>query len=262
MNEDTRPIAVMDSGVGGISVLREMVRLMPQEDFIFFGDSANAPYGTKSTEFVRDLTIQHVESFLERGAKAVAIACNTATAAALKDLRRLYPDLPLVGIEPALKPAVVANPGGRVLVMATPMTIREEKFNHLLSRFQDRAIIYPLACPGLMDYVEAGAVDSPQLYSFLEELLWDYRNGEVDAVVLGCTHYPFVSRAIAKVLGPGVEIYDGANGTARELRRRIHAAGVDRAIGEHRGTVTFENSNPTPEKMALCQKLLEIDLEN
>lgn len=261
MKEDARPIAVMDSGVGGISVLREMVRIMPQEDFIFFGDSANAPYGTKKTEFVRDLTIEHVNTFLERGAKAIAIACNTATAAALKDLRQLYPELPLVGIEPALKPAVEQNPGGRILVMATPMTIREEKFNRLLSRFEDQAIIYPLACPGLMDYVEAGKFDHPDLYKFLEELLWDYRNGEVDAVVLGCTHYPFVRKAIAKVLGPQVEIFDGAAGTARELKRRIEEAGLLHQDQNHQGRVVFENSNPTPEKLALCQQLLEIDLE-
>lgn len=261
MKDDRRPIAVMDSGVGGISVLREMVRLMPQEDFIFFGDSANAPYGTKTTEFVRDLTVEHVNTFLDRGVKAVAIACNTATAAALKDLRKLYPDLPMVGIEPALKPAVEQHPGGRILVMATPMTIREEKFNLLLSRFQEKAIIYPLACPGLMDYVEAGMFDSPKLYKFLEELLWDYRNGEVDAVVLGCTHYPFVKRAISKVLGPEVEIFDGAEGTARELKRRIETAGVARKDVTHVGEVTFENSNPTAKKLALCQKLLELDLD-
>jgi glutamate racemase len=259
MEQDNRPIAVMDSGVGGISVLREMVRIMPHENFIFFGDSANAPYGTKSTEFVRDLTVDHVNSFLDRGAKAIAIACNTATAAALKDLRGLYPDLPMVGIEPALKPAVEANPGGRVLVMATPMTIREQKFNHLLSRFEDRATIYPLPCPGLMDYVEAGKFDSPELYKFLEELLWDYRNGEVDAVVLGCTHYPFVRKAIATVLGPDVEIFDGAEGTARELKRRIEAAGVQNKDEKYKGTVVFENSDPTPKKMALCKKLLKID---
>ncbi len=262
MKQDTRPIAVMDSGVGGISVLREMVRIMPQEDFIFFGDSANAPYGTKTTEFVRDLVISHVDSYLERGAKAIAIACNTATAAALKDLRQMYPELPLVGIEPALKPAVEQHVGGRVLVMATPMTIREEKFNLLLSRFQDRAIIYPLACPGLMDYVEAGNFDSPQLYSFLEELLWDYRNGAVDAVVLGCTHYPFVRKAIAKVLGPEIEIYDGAEGTARELKRRMEVAGILCTDEKRKGVVTFENSNPTPEKMALSKHLLEITLES
>ena len=125
-------IGFFDSGVGGISVLREMVKLMPYEDFLYFGDSKNAPYGTKSTDVVRQLTVAHTQEFLRRGAKAVAIACNTATSAAVRVLREMYPEVPLVGIEPALKPAVEEFPTGHVLVLATPMTVREEKFHKLV----------------------------------------------------------------------------------------------------------------------------------
>ena len=166
-----RPIAFFDSGVGGISVLREAVRLMPEEDFFFYGDSANAPYGTKSTEEVRRLTIGHVEQFLADGAKAVAIACNTATSAAVRRLREIYPELPLVGIEPALKPAVEQTEDPRVLVMATPITIREEKFRHLFEKYTDEARIFPLPCPGLMEYVEQGEYDTPEVRKFLSDLL-------------------------------------------------------------------------------------------
>mgnify|MGYP002624682335 CR=1 FL=1 len=251
-------IAVFDSGVGGISVLREMVALMPDEDFLYFGDSANAPYGTKKTEEVRALTIGHTESFLERGAKAVAIACNTATSAAVRKLRQMYPQVPLVGIEPALKPAVEEFHSGRILVLATPMTVREEKFHRLLDRWQGDADVIPLAAPGLMDFVERGELSSKRLLKFLSELLAVYRAGgshPVDAVVLGCTHYPFVADTIAEVLGPGVKIFDGAAGTARELRRRLSESGL-LADPDRQGSVTFENSAPTKERMELCERLL------
>lgn len=250
------PIAVFDSGVGGISVLREMVREMPWEDFLFYGDSKNAPYGTKTKEEVRALTFSRVEEFRREGVKAVSIACNTATSAAVRSLRQTYPDLPIVGIEPAVKPAVTENPGGRVLVMATPMTIREEKFHKLVNRFQDQAEIIPLPCAGLMEFVEKGKAGTKEVREFLRQLLWEYIEHPVDAVVLGCTHYPFVRSDIQKVLGDQVKIYDGARGTARELHRRIRVAGLERDDKNRIGRVVFQNSAPTKSKMALCEKLL------
>ena len=251
-------IAVFDSGVGGISVLREMVRLMPNEDFLYYGDSKNAPYGTKTTEEVRALTTRHAEDFLKRGAKAIAIACNTATSAAVRVLRQTHPEVPIVGIEPALKPAVEKYPTGRVLVLATPMTVREEKFHKLLNRFGGDADVIPLGAPGLMEFVERGELDSLMLRKFLNELLAVYRVGgshQVDAAVLGCTHYPFVANVISEVLGEEVEIFDGSYGTAKELKRRIGVAGLSNPA-EYTGGVTFENSAPTKERMALCEKLM------
>lgn len=250
-------IAVFDSGMGGISVLREMVRIMPQEDFHYFGDSANAPYGTKTTEEVRALTLAFVKQFLDEGAKAIAIACNTATSAAVRDLRQIYPEVPLVGIEPALKPAAEQHPQGRILVMATPMTIREEKFRLLLSRYQDRAEVIPLACPGLMEYVEEGKADSDEVRDFLKELLAPYLKQKLSAVVLGCTHYPFVIHRIRELLGEDVEIYDGGEGTARELRRRLAEAGLLKPEQNGvKGVVEFRNSDPSPEKIVLSKRLL------
>ncbi len=249
-------VAVFDSGVGGISVLREMIRLMPYEDFLFFGDSANAPYGTKTTPEVRRLTIAHAQRFIEHGAKALCIACNTATSAAVRALREMYPNFPIVGIEPAIKPASERFPNGRILVMATPMTIREAKFHDLLARYEGSAKFIPLACPGLMEYVENGELDSPEVTHFLSDLLHDYVNN-VDAVVLGCTHYPFLSRQISDVLGGNAEIFDGAAGTARELRRRMLATNVARSDMNHNGSIHFENSGG--EKMiALSHRLLEM----
>ena len=126
--KDTRPIVVFDSGVGGISVLREMVKLMPNEDFLFFGDSANAPYGTRTLEEVRELTVGHISRMVSEGAKAVCLACNTATSAAVEQLRAMYTNIPVIGIEPALKPAALSGGHPNVVVMATPMTLREAKF--------------------------------------------------------------------------------------------------------------------------------------
>ena len=249
------PIGVFDSGVGGISVLREMVKIMPNEDFIYFGDSANAPYGTKTTEEVRALTIAKVEDFLKIPIKACAIACNSATSAAVRVLREMYPDLPLVGIEPALKPAATYKRHPRVLVLATPMTIKEDKFRFLFEKYEEIATIYKLPCPGLMEYVESGQIDSPEVKNFLEKLLMPYRDGSIDAVVLGCTHYPFVRHIIGQILGPGVTIFDGSEGTAREMKRRIEVAGLltDKTVP---GTVTFENSEDSEDKIRLCERLL------
>ena len=255
MNKSEQPIAVFDSGVGGISVLREMVKIMPYEDFIYYGDSKHAPYGTKSLEEVRSLTISHTRELMGQGAKAVAIACNTATSAAVRILRQMYPQLPLVGIEPALKPAVLFKHHPTVLVMATPMTIREEKFHRLLAKYEHQATIYPLPCPGLMEYVERGQADTPEVRKFLEDLLGEYLEKGVDAIVLGCTHYPFVQKAIAETAGPKVHIFDGGEGTARELRRRIDLAGLRNPNPLRKGTVVFESSDESPEKLELFRKL-------
>lgn len=257
MSEDliNSPIGVFDSGVGGISVLRELVKIMPNEDFLYYGDSANAPYGTKSTETVRALTINKVEDFIKIPVKGCVIACNSATSAAVRRLRQMYPMLPLVGIEPALKPAVLYKQDARVLVLATPMTIAEDKFKFLFERFEDKATIYKLPCPGLMEYVESGMHKSTEVKNFLEELLLPYRDGSIDCVVLGCTHYPFVADIISNILGPGVKIFDGGLGTAKEMKRRLDVAGLLRDT-DRVGRITFDNSDPSPEKIALCERLL------
>ena len=265
-----RPVAVFDSGVGGVSVLRELVRVMPKEHFYFYGDSKNAPYGTKSKYEVLQLTRDHVEHFIDSGAKGVCIACNTATSAAVRKLRLEYPDFPIVGIEPALKPAVSFMDHPKVLVMATPMTISQEKFQTLMNKYGEEAEVYPLACPGLMEYVEAGKAGSKEVQDFLNDLLKDYapggKYGPMDAVVTGCTHYPFVKDQIEIALGGGTRVFDGANGTTREMLRRLFEAGC--LIPEERTTdalsdeqilsrVAFENSAPDREtKIELCKKLL------
>lgn len=256
MDISQAPVGVFDSGVGGISVLRELVKLMPNENYIYYGDSKNAPYGPKTVEEVRRLTIEHIDFLVERGAKAIVVACNTATSAAIDLLREKYPDMSVVGIEPALKPAVLSKQNARVLVMATPMTIREEKFHHLMQEYEAQAEIYPLACPGLPEFVEAGDLDGEDLKAYLSEKFAPYQ-GKVDAVVLGCTHYPFVRPVIQELLGSSVAVFDGGAGTARELRRRMRESGILNPSGE-KGEISILNSRETAEEIALCEKLLSL----
>lgn len=239
--EDT--IAVFDSGVGGISVLRHLRRLLPGERFLYFGDSANAPYGTRSTEEVRALTLAAAEKLMTIAPlKALVLACNTATAAAVEDLRARWPELIVIGIEPALKVAADHFPGGRVGVMATAVTLREEKFDHLLHRFDAGCSITKIPAPGLVSLIEQGKVDDPETVALLHAILDPYR-GKLDALVLGCTHFPFVSGAIARVLGEAVALLEGGGGTARETRRRLTEADL---LYDGPGEILIRNSSPDP----------------
>lgn len=255
MIADTRPIGVFDSGVGGISVLGELIKLMPNENFIYFGDSRNAPYGTKPHELVRELTFATASLLIEAQCKCLVIACNTATAAAVRPLRELYPKVPVIGIEPAIKPAVLANPDGHVLVMATPVTLGEDKFHRLMAKYDRMARISTLACPGIVEFVERGIVEGEDLDAYLRELLADYTDIPPDAAVLGCTHYPFVRRSISRVLGKNTGIYDGGGGTARETRHQLELHDLLAPPGQ-KGVITIRNSNG--QMVGLSHELLEI----
>ena len=213
------PVAVFDSGLGGISVLRELVRTLPRENYLYFGDSLHAPYGTKTPQEVVDLSLQAADRLLAQGAKALVVACNTATSAAIRTLRKTYPELAIVGTEPAIKPAVERHPGGRILMLATAMTVQEEKFQRLKAQYDEQAQIIPIACSGLMEYVEQGILRGAEVEGYLLDKLEPYLKVPIDAVVLGCTHYPFLSGAIRRIVGRRPEIIDGSIGIARQLER-------------------------------------------
>jgi glutamate racemase len=223
--ENRIPIGVFDSGLGGLSVLRKCMMLMPYENFIYYGDSLHAPYGTKTLQEVRERSFVVVEELLSMGCKGIVVACNTATSAAVRLMRERYVDLPLVGIEPAIKPAALHHPGSMVLVMATPMTLKEEKFQRLKGQFTKVAQIEDVPCGGLMEYIEQGILSGPELEHFLMEKLAAYPMERVGAIVLGCTHYPFIQETLQKLAGERVDIIDGSAGTAREIRRRLDEAG-------------------------------------
>ena len=250
MPEKEEFIAVFDSGVGGISVLRALVRVLPEENFLYFGDSKNAPYGTKSTQQVKRLTMDAADMLFKRGAKALVVACNTATAAAIDDLRRKYPEKIIVGIEPAVKVAADHFPSGRVGVMATPVTLREEKFTHLKANFPNLKIT-PIGLPLLAQMIEQGVSDE-EIEKYLRPHLAPLK-GSLDAVVLGCTHYPLTAHVIARLLGENTALLDGAYGTALQTKRRLEAA--DLLGGE--GSVKVENSLQDKEILLRCMALLE-----
>lgn len=219
MNDQDRPIGFIDSGVGGISVLKKAVRRLPHENFIYYGDSLNAPYGSKPLEEIQRLTFNAVDYLLERKVKAIVIACNTATSAAVHLLRRQYPSLPILGIEPALKPAVEATDSGSIVVMATETTLKERKFAQLMERVaRDRHVIN-MSCPGLVELIEDGKANSPQTLDYLAAKFSALDMGQVEAVVLGCTHYPFIRCALRRVIGPVPQILDGADGISRHLEQ-------------------------------------------
>ena len=251
MKKKDLPIGVFDSGLGGISVLKELMALMPDEHFLYFGDSANAPYGTRTTEEVRILTMNAAAMLYERGIKALVVACNTATAAAITQLREEYPDLIVVGIEPALKMATDRFPRGHVGIMATQVTLREEKLEHLVGRFPD-AIVEKIPAPGLVELVEQGKTDGEETEELLQKILSPYV-GQLDAIVLGCTHYPFVKKTVQKILGDDVRVLDGGAGTARQTCRLLEEKNLCRT---GKGSLKMENSSGKQELLDHGMELL------
>ena len=248
-------VGVFDSGVGGISVLKALSAKLPRESFAYFGDSANAPYGEKTRDQVLRRSRDIVDDLLGNGCKAVVIACNTATSAAAATLRAEYAHVPIIGVEPALKPAALGRDAGRILVMATPITLRLDKYQQLSRKWGVGREVIPAPCPGLAARIEQGNLEGEDMRDLLEDLVGQYR-GKVDAVVLGCTHYPFVARQICDVLGD-VELYDGAEGTARQLERKLAERGL-LAKSSGPGTVEFASSKPGEEEIALYRSFFEM----
>jgi glutamate racemase len=211
----SRPIGVFDSGIGGISVLAELIEWMPNERFIYFGDTKNAPYGVRSKKEVRDLSFEACSYLVERNVKAIVVACNTATSASINELRKKFP-IPIVGMEPALKVAVDAGHGGKILVMATPMTLKESKFMELVERYSGECEIEKLPAPQLVELVERAVLDGDEAEEILRSCLGDLSEKGVQSIVLGCTHFVFLDDTIKALYGD-VQIVDGNKGTARHL---------------------------------------------
>lgn len=249
-----RPIGIFDSGVGGISVLRDMARLLPRERFVYYGDNLNAPYGVKQEEEIRTLAMHVADVLIHLHIKALVVACNTATSAAIIPLRERF-DIPIIGMEPALKPASQMCHGGKVLVLATPATLRQNKFQHLNELYGQNAVIQP--CAGLMEFVEAGELEGERIEKYLDECFAPYREMHIDAVVLGCTHYVFLKRAISRAL-PGVPLVDGNDGTARRLEYLLREARALREEGE--GSVEFMTSGEESVYLPLMKKLFALPI--
>ena len=250
MNQQERPIGVFDSGVGGIGTLAALTKELPAERFIYYGDMANAPYGTKSTEQVQALVRDVVSRLEAEQIKALVIACNTATGAAAAMLRA-EKSYPVIGMEPALKPAEEHWQGGQILVMATPLTLRQEKFFSLMERFGAHAV--PLPCPGLMELVEREDEEGARQY--LTDLFSGWQLDRIDAVVLGCTHYVFLRPMIREMLPERILITDGNAGTARQLRRVLAEKHLLSSYGE--GAVIFHTSGDPGKNLPVMHRLYE-----
>lgn len=241
MNNKERPIGFFDSGVGGISVLKESLKVLPNEDFVYFGDSINAPYGTRDVNEVKKLTFSAVDFLLDKGVKAVVVACNTATSAAIDDLREKYKDIPIIGIEPALKPAVEISKGKSIIIMATPMTLAEKKFSNLMEQYNEEVDIISLPCAGLVELIENGIIEGEEIETYLKCKLKEFMHLDVASIVLGCTHYPFIKSELAKIVGKKTVIIDGSLGTVNQLKRQL----IQRNLlneKKSKGIVTIHNS--------------------
>lgn len=232
------PIGVFDSGVGGISVLKHIRELMPQENLIYVADSKNAPYGNQTPDFIQERSFQLAEFLLKRGVKALVIACNTATAAAAAVLRERYPDLPIIGMEPAVKPAVAATKTGVVGVLATSGTLKSAQFAALLEHYGQGVEVVTQACIGLVERVEKGELTSPSTKALLKQYIQPLLNANADTIVLGCTHYPFVRPLIKDLVRKDVVLIDTGAAVANHLKNRLQENQL-LSTSDELGTVEF-----------------------
>ena len=244
MEKSSLPIGIFDSGLGGLSVLRTALRMLPDEEFIYYGDIANAPYGTKTEEEVLACARSVTDRLLAQGIKALVIACNTATCAAAAQLRAEHPDLIIIGMEPALKLAHDQCPEGTILVLATPVSLASEKYRRLYENYGEHAVSLP--CPGLLEFVERGETDTPALRDYLREKFAPcLAEGRAPAaVVLGCTHYVFLKSTVRALLPETTAVLDGNEGTVRQLARRLAGAGLTAVPGQSQGRFTLSFNAP------------------
>ena len=250
------PIGVFDSGVGGLSVLKAIRQQMPQQPVIYLADQAHVPYGQRSLPEVCAFSEEITRFLLSQAARLVVVACNTASAAALHHLRRVFPQTPFVGMEPAVKPAAEQTRTGVVGVLATPATFQGELYASVVERFGQGVRLLQDTCPGLVQQIEAGQLDTPATRAILERALIPMLAEKIDTIVLGCTHYPFVIPLIQEIAGPGVRVIDPAPAVARQIGRLLQAAGLQAGPQEAPGWVRFYTSADAGALQALLPGLL------
>jgi glutamate racemase len=248
------PIGIFDSGVGGLSVLRAIQQSLPAESLIYLADQAHVPYGSRSLNEVREFSEGITRYLLAQGAKLVVVACNTASAAALHNLRRIFPQVLFVGMEPAVKPAAEHTQSGVVGVLATPATFQGELYASVIERFANGVIVLQDTCPGLVMEVEGGRLDTPSVRTILEGALTPMLDQDIDTVVLGCTHFPFVIPTIESIAGPRVRVIDPAPAIARQVERLLDANEL-RKPGKSANTVRYFTTGD-PEVLAGLLPLL------
>ena len=252
MSVARRPIGVFDSGVGGLSVLRHVRAALPAEELFYVADSAHAPYGVKSPQFIEARALAIAEFLVARDAKALVVACNTATAAAISRLRERF-DLPIVGMEPAVKPAAEATRAGVIGVLATSGTLESGKFAELVGRFGSQARVIVQPCPGLVERIESGDLEGPLTRALLEGFIAPLLKAGADTLVLGCTHYPLLTPLLRELAGPSPAIVESGAAVARQLARRLAETDFSPARGE--GGERFFSSGEPARLEALLPRL-------
>lgn len=233
-------IGVFDSGMGGVTVLADLAEAMPCENFIFYGDSINAPYGIRSQNDIIALTDKAVKDLIDRGAKVVVIACNTATSAAINHLRDKYP-VPIIGMEPAIKPALKDNDGGHIFVMATPMTLKLDKFNSLIDRLKGKGKVIKISSPRLVTLVENGIISGNEIENYIKEIFFEYDIKKMESIVLGCTHFLYLKKSLINIFGETIKIYDGNMGTVKRVKQILGEKSI-LTRNQNKGYLRIENS--------------------
>lgn len=249
------PIGIFDSGVGGISVLRSVREQMPEESILYFGDQCHVPYGSRSMEQIQRFSDAITRFLLEQEAKIIVVACNTASAAALKYLRETFPRMQFVGMEPAVKPAAEHTRTGRVGVLATPATFQGALYASVVERFASGVELFQDTCPGLVQQIEQGRLNDKETHRILEKALLPMLKKDIDTIVLGCTHYPFVIPLIQEIVGEGVRVIDPAPAVAKQTRRLLEGEDLSNASGS-KGTIRFYTSGDPDALEFLLPKLL------
>jgi glutamate racemase len=255
MSISDNPIGVFDSGVGGLSVLRSIREQMPEETVLYFGDQGHVPYGPRSMEQIQNFSEGITQFLLDRGSKLIVVACNTASAAALAYLRERFPDVSFVGMEPAVKPAAETTRTGRVGVLATPATFQGALYASVVERFGAGVELFQHTCPGLVGQIEKGELDSANTRAILEDALYPMLEKNIDTVVLGCTHYPFVIPLIQQVVGENVRVIDPAPSVARQAKRLLEAAGT-KSLSQRQASVRFFTSGDVESMKSMVPVLL------
>ena len=258
-NPAKNPIGVFDSGVGGLSVLHEIRRELPGEDLLYVADSGHAPYGDKSTQLIEARVIAIVEFLLSQRAKAIVVACNTATGVAIQMLRARF-TVPIIAMEPAVKPAAAHTQSGVIGVLATSRTIASNNFAKLHERFGADVKILMQACPGLVEQVEAGNLSGDKTRALIEQYVLPLLEQRADTIVLGCTHYPFLAPLISEIAGPTVAVIDPSPAIARELRRRLTTANLLSTVSRA-GTERFWSSAAPDRAQTIISQLWQVDVE-
>lgn len=223
---DNRPIGVFDSGIGGLSVLRELQKRLPRENFVFFADQKNVPYGEKTKEELVALTKRIMQFLIAQKSKLVVVACNTATCHAIDEMRDAFPEVPIVGVVPAIKLAAEQTKTGSIALIATPATAKSSYVSELTEKFASRAEVVRVGCFGLEDTVETGSLDSPEALTLLESYLSPLKTKNIDQLVLGCTHYPFLKSQISEMLGPSVTLVDSGDAVARRVESLLREKNI------------------------------------